>query len=283
MKKNIVKQSIIGCVIVLFISTSATAMTQQSRTIDNVGRLGIQTYTPTDDSYLNSINEINGNLPVMNLRNGGSGDFWFAQIVIKFDLTNLTSDDLIKSANLNIFYYDYSDANPSGRSYNAYRFEGDWNEETIYADIAPPYSSESSSIAICPNNPGNWITWNVTNDVNGFASGDIANYGWILKDEQYWGGAGIPNAYCRTKEQGTNAPYLEIETYTLNKGILIGKIEQLNTQGALTTFNAVKLRCITFSPFSFNTYTQGEKITVTTDKIGILNTNFAFGLFTIAT
>lgn len=282
MRKTFIKQSMIVCVILLFLTAGASAVTQSSKG-NQIGKLEIVTFTPTDDSYLNSINEINGNLPVMNLRNGGGGDYWFAQIVIKFDLTSITPDVLIKSAKLNIFYYDYSDANPAGRSYNAYRLEGDWKEETIYADIAPPCASESSSVTTCPSSPGNWITWDVTSDVTDFVFGEKENYGWILKDEQYWGGPGIPNAYCRSKEFGTNLPYLEVETMVLKPAILLGKIEQLNTQGAFTSFNAVKLRVLTFSPFSFNTYTQGETMLVSPNKIGILTTNFAFGFFNIAT
>jgi len=283
MKKNLLNQGIIGCIIFLFFTASATAVTQQSSTTDKTGTLEIKTFTPTDDSFVTPLDEVNGDLPDLNIRNGGIGNAWYSQPVIKFDLSSLTPDVLIKSAKLNLYYYDYSDTNPAGRPYNAYQLEGDWNEETIYGGIVPPCSSVISSVAVAPSFPASWISWDVTNDVADFASGDLDNYGWIIKDEQYWGHTRIPNAYCRSKEQGTNAPYLEVEALILKSAVLIGRIEQLNTQGTFITFNAVKLRVITFSPFSINTYTQGETITIAPEKLGILNTNFAFGFFQIGT
>jgi hypothetical protein len=244
MRKTILKQSIIACVILLFFTVSATAVTQQPITTLKIDRLGTEKFTPTDDSYVSPLHEVNGDLPVMNIRNGGYGNSWYAQIVIKFDLSSLPSDALIISAKLRIFYYTYSDANPAGRFFKAYRLESDWNEETIYGDIVPPCSFKKTSSAVAPLSPGTWITWDVTKDVRKFASGKLNNYGWILKDERYWGSWGIPNTYCRTKEFGTNIPELQIST---------------------------------ISSFSLNTYSQGNTIPVAAEKINILNTNLRFG------
>jgi len=62
----------------------------------------------------------------------------------------------------------------------------------------------------------------------------------------------------------------------IKTAILIGRITNLNTEGFFTTFDVVRLRFLQFSPFSFNTYISGEKITVIKSKLGMVTENFAF-------
>ena len=64
------------------------------------------------------------------------------------------------------------------------------------------------------------------------------------------------------------------ETY-----LFIGKISNLNTDTATITFDAEKLRIITFSPFQLIQYSSGEKIMVLDEYIGIITPTFAFGVF----
>jgi ABC-type transport system substrate-binding protein len=53
------------------------------------------------------------------------------------------------------------------------------------------------------------------------------------------------------------------------RAFIFGKIANLSTQGDYMTFEAVKTRMITFSPFSFNTYISGENfIILKNDFIG---------------
>jgi hypothetical protein len=61
--------------------------------------------------------------------------------------------------------------------------------------------------------------------------------------------------------------------------ILIGKISNLNSEEHIMYFDAEDLRVISLNPFEFRRYSSGEKVTVLYDKIGILTTNFALGLF----
>jgi len=63
------------------------------------------------------------------------------------------------------------------------------------------------------------------------------------------------------------------------KVFLFGRIENLTIVGDFFVFNAVRLRFIQFSPFSFNTYTSGEKIAVFEPKLKIVTNNFMFGFF----
>jgi len=170
---------------------------------------GIIVLYPTDDSYVSSRipSQIAGDCKDLAIKNGGSGNNWAAQPVIKFDISSKTD---IKSATLNIFYRDYHDNNPSGRELTIYRLKGDWNEDTITWDNMPVHHNEVTSSIYAPNSPSNWMQWDVTSDAQDFITGQTENYGWIIKDEQYWGGTGIPGMYCNSKEYGENIPYLEI-------------------------------------------------------------------------
>lgn len=86
----------------------------------------------------------------------------------------------------------------------------DWNESTITWKTQPSYDTESSSVSAIPS-PQRWMTWDVTNDIQDFIDGHIENYGWKITDEEYWGVGNIPTTIFRSKEYGTNIPYLEIK------------------------------------------------------------------------
>jgi parallel beta-helix repeat protein len=60
--------------------------------------------------------------------------------------------------------------------------------------------------------------------------------------------------------------------------IIFGRITNLSTQGEYTTFEAVKTRVITFSPFNYKTYVSGEKFTLSKDYKGWVGTRFIFTL-----
>ena len=289
MQTKFLRKGIIIGITLLFVGTSiVTGVNGTVKIIshNNARNLNcdILTFYPTDDSYVSSTipSQNTGDCTDLAIRNGGSGNNWAAQPVIKFDISSISSKTGIKSATLNIFYRDYCDNSPSGRELTLYRLKGDWNEDIITWDNMPVHHNEVTSSIYAPNSPSNWMQWSVTGDVRDFITGQTENYGWIIKDEQYWGGSGIPNMYCNSKEYGENIPYLEIETLEFKTAFIFGKITNLDATGDFTTFNAVKLRFITFSPFSFNTYTSGETITITGTKLGILTANFAFGIFNAA-
>jgi len=219
------KKGLVFAVIVIFIGAgvvpSISSDVEQSNNVikDNDGNIGsctfdTATFYPTDDSYVSSTipSGNNGYRINMPIRNGGSGNNWAAQPVIKFDISTIPSETDIVSASLNIFYRDYADNSPSGRELTLYRLTGDWNEETITWDNMPVHHNEITSSIYVPNSPSNWMQWDVTGDVQDFITGQTENYGWIIKDEQYWGGSDIPLMYCNSKEYGENIPYLEIET-----------------------------------------------------------------------
>ncbi len=217
MKNNSAKKIIRWCVsiavVLLFIGTSVAQLPNRNYSKnslpENVSR-GTYTFNPTDDSFCGAPDEVNGFDPVMCIRNGSSGDQYLAASVIKFDVSSIPADSIVISAILFIFYFDYVDHNPAGRALTMRHFEEDWNEETITRNNMPPYSGEISAVTNAPPQPVAWLTWDVTSDVQNFITGDTENYGWVIRDELYWGGSGIPDMYLYTKENGDLIPYLQI-------------------------------------------------------------------------
>ena len=199
----------------LFVGTSMAIESQTNdikTTIPETLTRGTYTFNPTDDSFIGAEGEVNGLLPEMGLRNGGSGGYWAASPVIKFDVSSLPqqTSTLIVSAELYIYYFYQADNDPTGNPLVLYRFLDDWKEETITKGAMPAYENEQSAMTPAPGSIGVWISWNVTEDIQSFVSGSLINYGWILKDEHYWGGPNIPLMYLYSKEQGNNIPYLEV-------------------------------------------------------------------------
>jgi hypothetical protein len=283
--KRYVRWCIAVAITMLFIGTGiaqASLKTSSSVVASQPLSNGTSTLNPTDDSYVSTTNpdQNNNNLDYMAMRNIGTGH-WMCAGVIKFDVSSVPANAIIISATLNLFYRDWMDNDPAGRTLSLQTFQGDWSEETITNNNMPSFNSQVSATCNVPSAPGVWMTANVTDDVQKFVAGTLSNYGWIIKDDQYWGGANIPSARFYCKEHGSSIPYLEINTVELKSAVLIGRMTNLVSHGSYYTFDAVKLRDIQFSPFSFNTYTSGEKLAVT-KQMGILTTNFAFGFFKAA-
>jgi len=78
----------------------------------------------------------------------------------------------------------------------------------------------------------------------------------------------VKNIYS---SQVTNAPPLPP-----GYSFIFGKITNLQTQGSYITFEAVKLRVITFAPFTANIYNYGETCEITDDYIGFLSVRYVF-------
>ncbi|MCJ7570849.1 MAG: DNRLRE domain-containing protein, partial [Candidatus Thermoplasmatota archaeon] len=182
--------------------------------VEKVKATGI-TFYPTDDTCISKDkpDEINGPVIDMAVRNtygAGGSDIWEWDSLIKFDISDIPSDTMIVSATLKLYYYAFLDNNPAGRSLNLYRIISDWNEETTNWINQPSYASQPTSNVIVPSSY-DWMNWDVTNDVKSFIDGTNPNYGWDIKDENYWGYYDIPVIGFQTKEYGSYIPYLEIE------------------------------------------------------------------------
>jgi len=188
----------------------------------------IKTFNPTDDV---SIKEATPNANygssylVVRNRYGGFGQPGYEDdILIKFDISELSSGVTIISATLNLFYYKWSENFPVGRPLTLYRITSDWDEAIVTWNTRPSYNTAVTSMATVPSSPNVWVEWDVTSDVEIFVKGQEINYGWQIMDETYWGMFDIPATWFHQKEYSGNGdeyiPYLEIEfTTSRNKDI----------------------------------------------------------------
>jgi len=80
--------------------------------------------------------------------------------------------------------------------------------------------------------------------------------------------------------EGQITKQIEVENggYEFETTLLIGRLTNVNTEEDIITFEAVNIRAITFSPFSFKHYSSGETITISKDYIGLVGTRFIFAL-----
>ena len=167
---------------------------------------------PTDDSKIRMTvpDKTHGSLE-LSVRNtyGGTSDDWQCDTLIKFDISSVPSKSLIVSATLSLYYYDWNQNDPSGRKLDLYRLTENWDEESVTWNSKPSYDSQIVSSAIIPSS-FQTVFWNVTNDVQDFIDGLKTNYGWLLRDNNYWGKADIPETNFYSKENDNSIPYLEI-------------------------------------------------------------------------
>lgn len=138
-------------------------------------------FNPSDDSYIRQ--DSNSNYGDDNkIRVGFS---YTRRGLISFDLSSLSGKSII-SAELRLYKYDYEYScyytNPIGRTYNIHRIEDNWNENSVRWNNRPDYDNTVTDSDIVPYDY-NWMTWNVTEDVQDFADGTHYNYGWLIKDD----------------------------------------------------------------------------------------------------
>jgi hypothetical protein len=113
-------------------------------------------------------------------------------------------------AKMCLYYYEWQYNNPSGDVLRLYKILKNWSEYTATWHNHPQASTESSSESIVPDTAGNWMTWDITEDVISFISGDVSNFGWMIKDDTPWDGSNNPLGRFYSKEHGNLIPYIEI-------------------------------------------------------------------------
>ncbi|KYK22015.1 hypothetical protein AYK25_07575 [Thermoplasmatales archaeon SM1-50] len=157
-----------------------------------------------------------GNLWHMAVRNvyGDSNkNFYEIDSLISFNIFSIPSTATILSATLYMYYYNWSGTNPAGRNLTLYLITSSWNEQYVYWNTQPSYAIMYSSSSFVPNSVGQWMKWDVTNDIKNLVK-ERAYYGWKIADENNWEKPNVPMTYFRTKEYGNYIPYLEV-SYTV--------------------------------------------------------------------
>ncbi len=142
----------------------------------------------------------------------GASDGWECDALVKFDLSSIPGNATIESAELNLYYYQYDDNNPTGRDLTVYKINEDWDESTVTFNNQPPTEPYATSYSIVPDH-FDWMKWDVTTDVQNYINGQTVLYGWKVMDTTYWGWFNIPITFFRSKDYDNPEyfPYLEVE------------------------------------------------------------------------
>ncbi|MDD4223854.1 MAG: chitobiase/beta-hexosaminidase C-terminal domain-containing protein [Candidatus Cloacimonetes bacterium] len=146
---------------------------------------------------------------------------WQIDALVWFDLSSVPSSSTVASATLKLYYYEYKDNDPAGRTLSLFRALQPWNEATVTWNNQPAYAAVASATGTVPASTFNWMDWDVTSDVQAFVNGTNANHGWKVTDLVPWNDYNIPISYFRSREYvSTNQrPVLEVQ--------LAGKAEPL--------------------------------------------------------
>ncbi len=229
MRKDVYRKGMILAIICLFVGASVIPSISGNigkidsyKDTNGIGNINsgcdIKIFYPTDDTFIDHSmpDVLKGLMPVLRLRNDyGSGGRpeWAFDVLTKFDISSIPPDAYIYSAKLKLYYYEWIDNDPTGYILRLYRATSDWDENTATWDTRPSNASQLTAYKIVPSSAGRWLVWDVTDDVKSFVSGQLDNYGWVLKDENYWGYGNIPVMHFRSKEYENidYHPYLEIE------------------------------------------------------------------------
>ncbi len=183
------------------------------------------TFYPTDDAFIkhSKPNANYGDFAELHVCNdyGGGGSSGFAQdSLIRFDISSISSESIIVSAMLNLYYFKWIDTQPNGRTIRAYRAKDNWNEDTVTWNNQPEYELQMSAYAQIPVYYG-WTTWDLTEEVQEFVNDEKSNYGWKITDKTFWGDYDIPVSYFYSKENEKSSPYLEIDLNDAPQGPFI--------------------------------------------------------------
>lgn len=138
---------------------------------------------------------------------------WQIDTLIWFSLASIPSGSTIDSATLKLYYYDFKDNDPAGRTLSLFRALQLWNEAAVTWNNQPLWAGVASSTAQVPASTSDWMEWDVTADVQACISGMSINYGWKITDFVPWNDYNIPITYFHSREY-TNSnlrPVLKVQ------------------------------------------------------------------------
>ena len=168
--------------------------------------------SPSEDTFIDELNPgtVNGSSPVLILRciNLNPGEL---DSLIKFDLSGIPAEAVIKSAYLKMNYFHWNDVDPVGRQLDIFRVTEDWSEGTTTWSNKPGFNASAIDTITAPASYG-WVQWDVTGSVQDFHSGTYPNYGWQIMDV---GTSGNSMIYFHSNNYNTDPslrPYLEVTT-----------------------------------------------------------------------
>lgn len=104
---------------------------------------------------------------------------YFYRAYLQFDLSALPSDAVIVSADLKLFQPNAIFT--ADLMIGLHQVAESWEESTITWDNQPDYLISPESTITVAIGEISWLSWNVTNLLQGWLDGNIANYGIMLK------------------------------------------------------------------------------------------------------
>jgi len=144
------------------------------------------------------------------------GSYW-GRSLIHFDLSSIPEGATIESSTL----HAYKSAYTLTPDVYAYRITNPWTETGVTwnnwdsnASIAAGPSAVATTTAA-----KEWVSWDVTNDVQAYASGTAPNYGWMLNLTDTTRPSSTIKATFNSRENTVNPPYL-IVTYHTTSGTI---------------------------------------------------------------
>ena len=228
-KKEIKKGLAIGIIVLFFVAGITTNLSGKDVFATNekeleekyiqmvTCNLDTETFYPTDDTSVKEdkpyTNYGTSYLVVRNKYGAGGSPLYEDDILIKFDISDISAGAIITSATINLYYFSWLQNNAGENTLTLYRVTRDWDEDTVTWNTRPSYTPSVTSSAVVPGSPGFWMEWNVTSEVQDFVDKVKTNYGWQIMDKTYWGTFDIPAARFIQKEEGGNIAYLEVELY----------------------------------------------------------------------
>ncbi len=185
-----------------------------------VGATTTVVFHPTDDTMIKNEAPFTPygnlwNIAVRNVYGESNKNFYEIDTLINFDISSIPSKATILSASLNLYYYNWSGTNPAGRNLTIYLIRSSWSEQYVYWNTQPSYATTPSSSSFVPQSKGQWMSWDVTDDVQ-YLVQERAYYGWKIADEVNWEKSNVPMTYFWAQEYGNYIPFLEV-TYSVSE------------------------------------------------------------------
>ena len=149
-------------------------------TIEGVGPKNMAVLFSTEDAYVwkkmpynNYGNDV---ILMVGKEKGSKGE---AQTYIRFNLSVIPTENII-NATLKLYCFDLGSAAKNGK-FSVHKVTENWDESTINWNNKPDFEAIATD-TVKISDSGNWVEWNVTEDVISMKSGN--NYGWCIKYEK---------------------------------------------------------------------------------------------------
>jgi hypothetical protein len=320
MRKNILKNTLVFTIIILFIGTSLVSAidinyeteidTKEISTLSIkdglVGYWSFDYENAEDESGNNNIGTIHGPIPLDGISGrafiyDGIDDYIHIQSSLTLEMEDeITISSWIYPVGYNYWGRIYHKGGPAGnRIIDTALSEDNHLKFRINRDTVTPFGFVKSDREI-DLNEWTFVTFYYNRNIGQmriYINGELdanSTYSENIHTGYYnhfignWGADGARPFFGTIDEvriynkalSEDEILYLYNNPRGLKSTIMFGRISNVNTDvGNLITFDAIRTRCIQFSPFKFLTFKSEEKIKISEEYFGVLNQNIILGSF----